>query len=141
MLPTQCLCTQLRRASRGVSKLYDDALSAVAINVAQYSLLKHLQRLQQPSITDLALSLGLDRSTLGRNLRVLEAKGLVAMQEGSDQRNRVVLLSAEGERVLAQALGAWQQVQEQLTERLGAEQRIALESLLGELEALDITTD
>ncbi len=104
MLPTPCLCTQLRRASRGVSKLYDDALSAVGLNVAQYSLLRHLQRLDRPCITSLAEAMGLDRSTLGRNLRVLEGKGLVALADGEDQRNRLVCLTAQGRDCLP---GGW----------------------------------
>ncbi|MFI8481263.1 MarR family winged helix-turn-helix transcriptional regulator [Pseudomonas sp. NPDC078700] len=141
MLSTECLCTQLRRASRGVSKLYDDALSAVGINVAQYALLKHLQRLQQPSISDLAQALGLDRSTLGRNLRVLEAKGLVVMQEGVDQRSRIVWLSVQGEQVIIEAFAAWQCVQALLAERVGADRVETLTHLLSELQAFDSEPD
>lgn len=141
MLSTECLCTQLRRASRGVSKLYDDALSAVGINVAQYALLKHLQRLQQPSISDLAEALGLDRSTLGRNLRVLEAKGLVVMQEGVDQRSRIVWLSVQGEQVIIEAFAAWQCVQALLAERVGADRVETLTHLLSELQAFDSEPD
>ena len=137
MLPTQCLCTQLRRASRGVSKLYDDALMGVGLNVAQYALLKNLQRLEQPSITSLAEALGLERSTLGRNLRVLEGKGLVVLAGGADQRNRLVALTAQGKTCLEQALPAWQQVQEQLARRIGPQQKAALLALLDELETLD----
>ncbi|MBB4817643.1 DNA-binding MarR family transcriptional regulator [Pseudomonas alcaligenes] len=137
MMTTQCLCTRLRRASRNLTRIYDDALESVGINVAQYSLLKNLQRLDQPSITDLAEALGLDRSTLGRNLRVLEGRGLVRMGEGEDQRNRLVALTASGKACVEQALQAWEGVQARMTERLGDERRDALMSLLGELETLD----
>ncbi len=91
MLASQCLCTNLRRAARGVSRHYDGALDGFGINVAQYSLLCNLQRLDQPSISSLADAMGLDRSTLGRNLRVLEGEGLVRLVEGDDLRNRLVL--------------------------------------------------
>ena len=97
MLASQCLCTNLRRAARGVSRHYDGALDGFGINVAQYSLLCNLQRLDQPSISSLADAMGLDRSTLGRNLRVLEGEGLVRLVEGDDLRNRLVLLTAAGE--------------------------------------------
>ncbi|MBU1331834.1 MAG: MarR family winged helix-turn-helix transcriptional regulator [Gammaproteobacteria bacterium] len=137
MLPTQCLCTKLRRASRGVSKLYDDALAGVGLTVAQYSLLKNLQRLEQPSITCLAQAVGLERSTLGRNLRLLENKGLVVLEGGEDQRNRLVLLTAEGDKCLERGLQAWQQAQEQLASRLGPEQKAALMTMLDQLETLD----
>ncbi len=134
MLPTECLCTRLRRASRGVSRLYDDALSGVGVSVAQYSLLRHLQRLDQPSITDLAEAVGLERSTLGRNLRLLEERGLVALQDGGDQRNRLVSLTGEGEGVLVGALEAWQAVQLGLKHRLQPQHLQALDELLASLD-------
>ena len=134
MLPTECLCTRLRRASRGVSKLYDDALGGVGLNVAQYSLLRHLQRLDQPSITDLAEAMGLERSTLGRNLRVLAGRGLVMLQGGTDQRNRLVALTEVGERLLGDALEAWQGVQVQMKQRVQAHHLQALDELLASLD-------
>ncbi|WP_271103479.1 MarR family winged helix-turn-helix transcriptional regulator [Pseudomonas tohonis] len=137
MITTRCLCTRLRRASRNLTRIYDDALESVGINVAQYSLLNNLQRLDQPSITELAEALGLDRSTLGRNLRVLEGRGLVRMDEGEDQRNRLVALTTDGTACVAAALQAWEGVQVRMTERLGDERRDALMALLGELETLD----
>jgi DNA-binding MarR family transcriptional regulator len=133
MLPSQCLCTNLRRAARGVSRHYDGALDGFGINVAQYSLLCNLQRLDQPSISTLAHAMGLDRSTLGRNLRVLEGDGLVTLVEGEDHRNRVVLLTETGRERLAAALPAWEAAQQRLIEKLGAEKREILLALLDEL--------
>lgn len=133
MLPTSCLCTQLRRASRGVTRRYDDALAAVGLGAAQFSLLRHLQRLTQPSISVLADAMGLDRSTLGRNLRVLEEQGLVQLGEGRDLRAREVRLTEAGLQRIGQALPLWEQVQRELNARLGAERRAELMSLLEEL--------
>lgn len=133
MLPSQCLCINLRRAARGVSRHYDGALDGFGINVAQYSLLCNLQRLQEPSISSLAEAMGLDRSTLGRNLRVLEGESLLTLAEGEDQRNRIVRLTAAGEERLQAALPAWEAAQERLVERLGVEKRETLLALLNEL--------
>ncbi|MDD2090784.1 MarR family winged helix-turn-helix transcriptional regulator [Pseudomonas guariconensis] len=133
MLTSECICTHLRRAARGVSRHYDEALAGFGVNVAQFSLLRHLQRLDRPSITTLAEAMGLDRSTLGRNLRVLEAEGLVKLSDGDDQRNRLVLLSATGEALLRAAHPAWEQAQRKLIERLGEGQRDVLIGLLERL--------
>ncbi|HGM5580174.1 TPA: MarR family winged helix-turn-helix transcriptional regulator [Pseudomonas putida] len=133
MLTSECICTHLRRAARGVSRHYDEALAGFGINVAQFSLLRHLQRLDQPSITSLAEAMGLDRSTLGRNLRVLEADDLVRLGEGSDQRNRLVCLTEAGTRCLAAAHPAWERAQLQLVEQLGEGQRDELVRLLERL--------
>ncbi|ATP48971.1 MarR family transcriptional regulator [Pseudomonas putida] len=133
MLTSECICTHLRRAARGVSRHYDEALAGFGINVAQFSLLRHLQRLDRPSITTLAEAMGLERSTLGRNLRVLEADGLVALADGDDQRNRVVLLTDAGKALLQAAYPAWEQAQGLLVERLGIGQRDELVRLLEQL--------
>lgn len=137
MLTTHCLCTKLRRASRSVTRVYDDALRELGLNVAQYSLLSHLQRLEQPSISNLAEAMGLDRSTLGRNLKVLEGEGLVRVGEGSDQRSRLVQLTAAGLERFERGAKAWEAAQGQLALRLGAEKREALWLLLDDLETID----
>lgn len=137
MLTTHCLCTKLRRAARSVTRIYDDALRDLGLNVAQYSLLSHLQRLEQPSISSLAEAMGLDRSTLGRNLKVLEGEGLVQVGEGSDMRSRLVLLTDEGLARFQRGAVAWEEAQAQLALRLGAEKREALWLLLDDLETLD----
>lgn len=133
MLSTDCLCISLRRAARGVSRHYDGALDGFGINVAQYSLLCNLRRLDQPSISSLAEAMGLDRSTLGRNLRVLEGDGLVALTEGADQRNRLVRLTDAGAERLVAAQPAWEASQQRLVDRLGDEKRATLLALLEEL--------
>lgn len=133
MLTSECLCIHLRRAARGVTRHYDEALAGFGVNVAQFSLLRHLQRLERPSITTLAEAMGLERSTLGRNLRVLQAEGLVALAEGDDQRNREGVLTAAGKQLLQAAHPAWEQAQADLVERLGGGQRDQLVRLLNQL--------
>jgi hypothetical protein len=64
----------------------------------------HLQRLEQPSVASLVDAVELERGTRGRNLRVLEGRGLVA-------------LTAQGKTCLEQASPAWQRVQEQPARR------------------------
>lgn len=113
-----------------MSRHYDEALEGFGINVAQFSLLRHLRRLDQPSISTLAEAMGLDRSTLGRNLRVLEAEGLVALAEGQDQRNRIVLLTEQGQARLQAAEPAWEQAQSDLIDTLGEGRRDELVRLL-----------
>ena len=77
--------------------------------------------------------MGLDRSTLGRNLRVLEGDGLVMLVEGEDMRNRIVMLTEAGVERLKAALPAWEAAQQRLIDRLGAEKRETLLRLLDEL--------
>ncbi|WP_259753480.1 MarR family winged helix-turn-helix transcriptional regulator [Pseudomonas sp. GCEP-101] len=137
MLTTQCLCTKLRRSARAVTRVYDDALKGIGLTTAQFSLLRHLSRLEQPSISALADAMGLDRSTLGRNLKPLEAEGLVKLEEGEDQRNRIVVLTPTGLERIVRGRDAWDAAQQDVAAYLGEEKRRQLETLLDELAALE----
>ncbi|MNO72258.1 transcriptional regulator SlyA [compost metagenome] len=136
MLTTKCLCTKLRRAARSVTRVYDDALQDVGLTTAQFSLLRHLARLDQPSISSLAQAMGLDRSTLGRNLRPLQAEGLVLLHDGEDQRNRIVALTAAGQERIRLGEQAWDEAQRKVAGQLGEQRRAQLMALLDDLERL-----
>lgn len=137
MLTTQCLCTKLRRSARAVTRVYDDALKGVGLTTAQFSLLRHLSRLDQPSISELAEAMGLDRSTLGRNLKPLESEGLVRLDGGEDQRNRIVVLTPAGLERIVRGREAWDAAQQDVASHLGDDKRRQLEALLDELAALE----
>ena len=129
-----CACNQLRRATRGVTQLYETALLASGLKVTQLPILVGLGHVGDLSVTTLADALALDRTTLTRNLKVLEARGRVRTSESEDDaRVRMVSLTLEGSDVLSDALQRWDQMQRTVEERFGRERLAALYS---ELEAL-----
>lgn len=66
--------------------------------------------------------LALDLTTLSRNLRPLERDGLVRIRRAPDDaRVRLVSLTTEGARRVAEALPLWTQAQERITAALGPE--------------------
>lgn len=71
------------------------------------------------SISALAEELGMDRTTLTRNLRPLENGGLVALSAEGRHRVRQVRLTATGEAALAEAVDHWQRAQAAMARRLG----------------------
>ncbi len=64
MSNSHCHCILLRKASRKVSSYYDEALAPLGVNIAQFSLLRNINRTAPVSLTDLAARVELDRSTL-----------------------------------------------------------------------------
>ena len=119
MDPVACLCANVRRAALALTSLYDEALAPHGLKVTQFSLLRAVERHGAPNLTELARATGLDRSTLGRNLRVLEETGLVSLSPGEDQRDRVIALSARGRNRVRAAAKAWSDVQDELSRTLG----------------------
>ena len=115
-----CLCTALRRAALASTALYDEALAPTGLKVTMYRLLKKAAEGEPPSISELAQRMGLDRSTLGRNVRVLEREGLVALRPGgADGRERTVALTAGGRDALAAAVPLWRRAQRDMRARIG----------------------
>src|ERR1700733_12168960 len=94
-----CCATAMRKASRRLTQLYDDALTPSGLRSTQYAILAELHRLirQPPTMAELAQSLVMDRSALGHNLRPLERDGLLVLQEGEeDRRRRHVVMTERG---------------------------------------------
>ncbi len=128
-----CLCMNLRSAALQLSRSYDEALAPAGVSANQFSLLNYVRTLDAPTVKALAEASGLDRSTLGRNLRVLEKQELVFMQAGSDARTREVALTPAGRQAVRKAAPLWQSIQDGLLDRLGDERRAQLKELLQEL--------
>lgn len=128
-----CYCTVLRSATRRLAASYDAALAPAGINTAQFSLLRTVSRLQQTILTELGRRMELDRSTVGRNVRVLERMGLVQVGRGDDHREATVELTTRGMEVLEQAVPLWESVQLVLEERMGPEATRNLHALLNQL--------
>lgn len=136
MIQTKCACTRVRRAARSLTDLYDEALRPVQLKVTQFAVLRTIGRLGPVSISTLAAEMALDRSTLGRNLRILERQGLVGLSEGEDHRERTVTLTARARRLIDKAVPLWEQAQERVNGLLGKQGAADLFALLGRLEQL-----
>jgi DNA-binding MarR family transcriptional regulator len=124
-----CHCDTLRLAARKLTARYDAALAPAGLTVAQFALLRKIRRAGQPSLTEIGRIAGLDRSTVGRNVRVLEKAGLVALSTGKDQREATVVVSDKGHAALATAEPLWTRVQDEIDAVLGPEGAAGLRRL------------
>lgn len=121
-----CACATLRRAARLVTRLYDQQLRDVDIEAPQYALLATLKRHGPCSQATLARPHALDKTTVSRNLRLLEQKGWIAFEATADRRERQVTLTAAGERRRAQAAVRWKAAQAGLRAAMSADEWTAL---------------
>jgi len=134
--PLRCTCARVRRASRALTQLYDDALAPTGLRLTQFSLLRSLDRLGPTRISALADAVLVERTALSRNLDPLIARRLLAVAPGRDARTREVMLTAAGRRAIANAEASWLEVQADVEQRFGRERLEQLHQLLAELEAL-----
>lgn len=133
--PKGCTNFKSRQLSRLLSRHYDAELAAVGLKTTQYSLLTHVQRLGPLPPGELARHMGLDASTLTRNLQPLLAAGWLVQNAGLDARSRSVDITAAGREKQAEAQRRWKMAQQQVNALLGAERVAALHRLLDECTA------
>ncbi|MFN2098683.1 MarR family winged helix-turn-helix transcriptional regulator [Altererythrobacter sp. MF3-039] len=124
--PSNCLCSNLRRSARKLTRIYDAALGRVGINVGQFATLATLAAMGETTISELAEALELERTALTRNLSVLERNGLVSSRAGEDRRERRISLSAQGSKSFADAVPLWERAQSYAIDAMGARNASAL---------------
>ena len=83
-----CACVRARTAARAVTRAYDDMRRPTGLRATQRSVLVAVATGQAASIAALAQVLGMDRSTLTRNLGPLQAEGLVELGDEGWRRSR-----------------------------------------------------
>jgi DNA-binding MarR family transcriptional regulator len=128
-----CPCFALRKASRAVTQLFDEALRPVGLHATQFSLLVALRLLDAVRVCDLAEEVVTDPTTLSRNLAVLQRRGLVTLAAGGDRRTRLVVLTVEGHAAVSRALPLWEATYRRLE---GALPPLEAAQLLGALDAM-----
>jgi DNA-binding MarR family transcriptional regulator len=126
---TTCYCAAVRTAARKTTALYDSMLVPAGVTLAQFSLLRKIERAGTVSLTGLGRLAELDRSTIGRNVKALEKLAFVSMASAEDQREAAVRLTPEGERALHVGAPLWEEAQRRVEAALGATRASQLRTL------------
>ena len=81
-----CASSNLRRVARAVGRHYDRDLRTAGVTSTQLPVLAAINAGFNGSISALAASLDLERSTVSRELAILVRRGLVTMETAGDKR-------------------------------------------------------
>lgn len=120
--PSTCSNGAVRRASRRMAQIYDEAFAPFGLKATQYSLMNHIAQAEAPKMRDLAQSLVMDLSALGHTLKPLVRDGLVLVQvDELDRRSRRVLLTDDGQRKYEEARVVSKQMAVRFDEAFGVE--------------------
>lgn len=112
-----CACIRVKRAARAITKRYDESLRPLGITSSQLILLIAVEQQRKESTNALAEFLGMDRTTLVRNMQVLERQGLVGTNVVG--KRRAASLTDAGRVTLEAAVPLWEQAQGGLVGELG----------------------
>lgn len=118
-LTDACACTRLRTAARLLTRAYDEMLRPAGVNASQLAILAVIDVDEAASIAELSKRLEMDRTTLSRNLKPLQANGLVRLGAEGWKRSKTVHLTPEGRQLLTRAKVLWDAAQTSFLVRFG----------------------
>ena len=126
-----CAGANSRLAARRITQFFDRELAGTGLSLAQLGLMAQVAAASDDTLGALAGRMGLEQSTLSRNLQTLESAGLVeiANVEG-DLRRRAAWLTDDGARRLEAAIPVWRNAQAKLETAVSADlvRRLARET-------------
>lgn len=117
--PSECVCLNLRKANRAITQFYDDGMRITGFRSTQVAILRATLALEPVTITQLAETMVTDRTTLTRNLKLLERKGLITIKPGDDRREHQVSIRQAGKAVVRKAYPGWERMQGKLIQAVG----------------------
>lgn len=130
---TSCYCINSRRLSNLITNKYDKHLQEIKLTVNQYSLLVNINQLEICSVSDLAVYVGLERTTLVRTLKPLFDKKLIEDISETTQRNRQIKITQIGKEILEKGKPLWKQAQKEIEDKIGKDNILVLSEIFSKL--------
>ena len=124
-----CFCLGSRQASRKITRLYDSFMQGSGVRATQFTILSQLMLRGEMPVGKLAGFLGMERTTLTRNLALLEAERWISIKPGDDPRSRMIGITAQGRGMVRHGFPYWSKAQAQVGKLLGADGQAALKVL------------
>lgn len=121
MINPRCSCFNLRKATRAVTQFFDHQLEPAGIRATQFTLLVSMASVSARTLTEMANTLVMDRTTLTRNLKPLEKLGFIQTIEPRDKRSKAYALTEKGRETLEKGIPLWAQAQTRIQNALGDE--------------------
>ena len=132
-----CICISLRKAANHISKLYDHELSALDIKITQYSTLKNIQDLGNPTVHELSRKLDLERTTVLRNLDKLKKIDLISYKKNDVNKIKVICLTVNGTKKLNDAEVIWEKSQQKFLNAFGLNNKNQFDLFLNKISKLN----
>lgn len=117
----QCCCFNMRKVMRAVTQYYDRYLEQSGIRSTQFTLLVALASTSAKTLTDIAESLVMDRTTLTRNLKPLANMELIMTVHTTDKRSKAYTLTEKGKELVKTCVPLWQSAQSSVINGIGSE--------------------
>jgi DNA-binding MarR family transcriptional regulator len=129
MAAAGCFCLASRQAARKITRLYDSRMREAGVRITPFTILSQLMLRGEMPIGKLAGILGMERTTLTRNLAPLEQQKWITIKAGDDPRARMIAITAQGRGIVRRSFPVWSKAQAYVAKLLGADGEAALKLL------------
>jgi DNA-binding MarR family transcriptional regulator len=110
--PINCLTYNAQRIARSMGRQMESALRPVGLTNQQFSTLTILRHYKTMSTLELADKMGVERTTMTRNIEQMHRKDWLEPAMAEDKRVRAFQLTETGLKLQSEALPLWQEQQE-----------------------------
>jgi DNA-binding MarR family transcriptional regulator len=132
---SRCVCATLRKATRSVTQLYDNALRPSGLRSTQFNILAEIYGAGEANLKTLGQKMAMDQTTLTRSLALLERDGLLERVPKPDARVKSLRLSKKGGQILKEAFPLWAGAQKEMLARITPEVWALLSDQLEDLSS------
>jgi len=130
----ECVVQNMRRASRLISRRYEEALRPMDLTSSQYTILQALSGRPGIPFGLMAKGLGFDQTTLSRLLQPLKKRSLLELKPNpADGRQRLVCITKAGEGHFRKAKVLWQREHDESLNRMSGKEWNTLKRVLRKL--------
>ena len=135
-IAAECPGFQARATARAVTRYYNACFKPFGLTAEQFSLLVGIGAAEGATLVDLAISAGIDTTTLSRNVQNLEARGLVCAEGGRGRAGKRLNLTRSGRCLMVDAFPAWKSAKANLSSHLGNGRLRSVTRAMAELAAV-----
>lgn len=133
VIASDCIGARVRLLSRAISRIYDDMIRPHGIKFSQLNILTVVTLRGPIQQMEVGRILSLEKSTLSRNVTLMESKGWLQSQSG-EGKNRFLGVTPKGRELLVNAAPDWAKAQAQVTAMLGTQTAVELRQAADQLQ-------
>jgi DNA-binding MarR family transcriptional regulator len=138
LMPIRCTSFKTKNLARVIGRIYDAEMASVGLKATQFSVLAKVENRGPIGVGALAKVMGLEGSSMTRNLQPLLANNWIAFENGTDARNKLISITPSGKTKLDKALVCWTKAQQTVNDAIGVAKVDELQALIDEcLEKLE----
>ncbi|WP_374832814.1 MarR family winged helix-turn-helix transcriptional regulator [Paenochrobactrum pullorum] len=133
MIASECPAFQARATARAITRYYNICFKPFGLTAEQFALLVGVGANKDATVVQLAMSAGVDATTLSRNVQHLVTRGLIYTEGGRGRSGKRLNLTDAGQALMINVVPVWKAAKQELSQQMGDERLLAVSQAMSEL--------